>query len=90
MKVLKSNEIGGLQGILRLIRMLETESFIRIQFSVKHGAFTVPLTGEQSFVIFRSVQEALTNIMKHSNAREAEISFEAPGAVFFVLKLAIR
>lgn len=82
-KVLKSNEIGGLQGILRLIRMLETESFIRIQFSVKHGAFTVPLTGEQSFVIFRSVQEALTNIMKHSNAREAEISFEAPGGSVF-------
>ncbi|MBD7937707.1 MULTISPECIES: sensor histidine kinase [Cytobacillus] len=82
-KVLKTNEVGGLQGILRLIRKLETESFIRIHFSVKHGAFTVPLTGEQSFVIFRSVQEALTNIMKHSNAREAEVSFEAPGGSVF-------
>lgn len=82
-KVLKNNQVGGLQGVLRLIRKLETESFIRIHFSVKHGAFTVPLTGEQSFVIFRSVQEALTNIMKHSNAREAEVSFEAPGGSVF-------
>ncbi|GAF64290.1 hypothetical protein BTS2_1182 [Bacillus sp. TS-2] len=82
-KVLKSNDVGGLPGILRLIRKLETESFIRIHFSVKHGAFAVPLIGEQSFVIYRSVQEALTNIMKHSNAREAEIMFDAPGGSMF-------
>lgn len=82
-KSLKSRETGGLPGILRLIRKLEMESFIRIHFSVKHGAFTVLLTGEQSFVIYRSVQEALTNIMKHSNAREAEVIFEAPGGTIF-------
>ncbi|WP_404452071.1 sensor histidine kinase [Virgibacillus necropolis] len=82
-KSLKTGETGGLPGILRLIRKLEMESFIRIHFSVKHGAFTALLTGEQSFVIYRSVQEALTNIMKHSNAREAEIMFEAPGGIIF-------
>lgn len=82
-KSLKANETGGLPGILRLIRKLEMESFIRIHFSVKHGAFTAQLTGEQSFVIYRSVQEALTNIMKHSQAREAEIMFEAPGGSIF-------
>lgn len=82
-KMLKSNEVGGLPGVMRLIRQLETESFIRIHFSVKHGAFATALTGEQSFVIYRSVQEALTNIMKHSNAREAEIMFEAPGGSIF-------
>lgn len=82
-KSLKENEAGGLPGILRLIRKLETESFLRIHFSVKHGAFTAPLTGEQSFIIYRSVQEALTNVMKHSQAQEAEISFEAPGGGIF-------
>ena len=82
-KMLKSKDVGGLAGVLRLIRKLETESFIRIHFSVKHGAFAAPLTGEQSFVIYRSVQEALTNIMKHSNAREAEVMFEAPGGSIF-------
>lgn len=82
-KSLKGKETGGLPGVLRLIRKLEMESFMRIHFSVKHGAFTAPLSGEQAFVIYRSVQEALTNIMKHSTAREAEIIFEAPGGSIF-------
>ncbi|MGG0720514.1 histidine kinase [Robertmurraya massiliosenegalensis] len=82
-KSLKVNETGGLPGVLRLIRKLEMESLLRIHFSVKHGAFSAHLTGEQSFVIYRSVQEALTNVMKHSSAREAEISFEAPGGGIF-------
>lgn len=82
-KSLKANDTGGLSGILRLIRKLEMENMIRIHFSVKHGAFSAPLTGEQSFVIYRSVQEALTNIMKHSNAKEAEIMFEAQGNSIF-------
>ncbi|WP_078380654.1 sensor histidine kinase [Sutcliffiella halmapala] len=82
-KMLKRSDVGGLPGVLRLIRKLETESFIRIQFTVKSGAFAAPLTGEQSFIIYRSVQEALTNIMKHSNARAAEITFDAPGGSIF-------
>ncbi|GGB41033.1 sensor histidine kinase YxjM [Lentibacillus populi] len=82
-KSLKASDSGGLPGILRLIRKLEMESMIRIYFSIKHGAFTAPLTGEQTFIIYRSVQEALTNIMKHSNAKEAEIVFEAPGGSVF-------
>lgn len=82
-KSLKMREAGGLPGILRLIRKLEMESFFRVHFSVKHGAFSAPLSGEQSFVIYRSVQEALTNSMKHSQAREAMILFEAPGGSIF-------
>ncbi|SEH87157.1 Signal transduction histidine kinase [Halobacillus karajensis] len=82
-KTFKQQEIGGLQGVMRLIRKLELESFIRIHFSVHHGAFAAPLTGEQSFAIYRAVQEGLTNIMKHSQAREAQITFEAPGGSIF-------
>ncbi|MGN8644846.1 sensor histidine kinase [Gracilibacillus sp. HCP3S3_G5_1] len=82
-KSFKQNEVGGLQGLIRLIRKLEVERFMKINFSVKHGAFAAPLTGEQSFAIYRAVQEALTNIMKHSSTREAHISFEAPGGSIF-------
>ncbi|WP_231686879.1 sensor histidine kinase [Bacillus sp. JCM 19034] len=56
---------------------------MKIHFSVKHGAFAAPLTGEQSFAIYRAVQEALTNIMKHSATREAKIMFESPGGSIF-------
>lgn len=79
----KHEETGGLQGIIRLIRKLESDSFLRIRFTVDHGAFSAPLTGEQSFIIYRSVQEAMTNIMKHSKAREAKVVFEAPGNSVF-------
>ncbi|WP_017186626.1 sensor histidine kinase [Alkalibacillus haloalkaliphilus] len=82
-KTFKQKEIGGLQGVMRLIRKLEMESFLQIHFSVKHGAFAAPLTGEQSFVIYRCVQEGLTNIMKHSQAREAQITFDSPGGSIF-------
>ncbi len=79
----KQKEVGGLQGVIRLIRKLELESFMKINFSVKHGAFAAPLTGEQSFAIYRAVQEALTNIMKHSATREAQVLFESPGGSIF-------
>lgn len=82
-KAFRHGDSGGLQGIIRLIRKLESDSFLRIYFTVNHGAFSAPLYGEQSFAIYRSVQEALTNIMKHSKAREAKILFEAPGGTVF-------
>lgn len=79
----KQREVGGLQGVIQLIRKLEIESFMKINFSVRHGAFAAPLTGEQSFAIYRAVQEALTNIMKHSPTREAQVNFESPGGSIF-------
>lgn len=78
-KTFKQREVGGLQGVIRLIRKLEVENFIRISFSVKNGAFAAPLTGEQSFAVYRAVQEGLTNLMKHGPAREAQVTFDAPG-----------
>jgi signal transduction histidine kinase len=82
-KALKYNEAGGLSAIMGLIRKLEADSFFRVNFSVRHGAMSAPLSNTQSIAVFRAVQEALTNIMKHSSAREAEIMFEAPGGGVF-------
>lgn len=82
-KTLKHDEAGGVTAIIGLIRKLEAESFLRIQFSVKHGALSAPLGNEQMVIVYRAVQEALTNVMRHSQAREADIVFEAPGAIIF-------
>lgn len=78
-KAMKQEETGGLQAVLALIRRLEAESFLRIQFTVKDGALSTPLTNEQSIAIYRAVQEALTNAMRHSRSKTAEVLFEAPG-----------
>ncbi len=82
-KALKHDEAGGLSAILNLIRKLEAESFFRVNFSVMHGALSAPLNNTQSIAVYRAVQEALTNIMKHSSARDAQIIFEAPGGGVF-------
>lgn len=82
-KTLKQEEAGGLSAIIRLIRKLEAESYMRIQFSIRHGALTAPLGNEQVIAVYRAVQEALTNVMRHSGGREVEVVFEAPaGGVF--------
>ena len=82
-KTLKHDEAGGVTAIIGLIRKLEAESFLRVQFSVKHGALSAQLGNDQMVIVYRAVQEALTNIMRHSQAREAEIIFEAPGGSIF-------
>ncbi|WP_416150796.1 sensor histidine kinase [Salipaludibacillus sp. HK11] len=82
-KTLKQDGRGGLPAVIQLIRKLEAESLIRIHFTMRHGALTAPLRNDQAIAIYRAVQEALTNIMKHSRSREVNIRFEAPaGSVF--------
>lgn len=82
-KTLKHDEPGGVTAIISLIRKLEAENFLRIQFAVKHGALSAPLSNDQMVIVYRAVQEALTNIMRHSGAREADIAFEAPAGKVF-------
>jgi len=82
-KSLKQQKTGGLTAILNLIRKLEAEQFIRVHFTVQHGALSAPLSASQSIAVYRAVQEALTNLMKHSEAKEAFITFEAPGGGIF-------
>ncbi|REK76656.1 sensor histidine kinase [Paenibacillus paeoniae] len=82
-KALKDSETGGLSAVINLIRRLEVESYLRVNFNLRHGALTVPLTPAQSVALYRAVQESLTNMMRHSGAKEADIVFEAPGGGVF-------
>ncbi|GAA5416917.1 sensor histidine kinase LnrJ [Paraliobacillus ryukyuensis] len=82
-KTLKSEETGGLTAIIGLIRKLEAESHVRITFSIKHGALTAPLLNEQVVALYRVVQEALTNMMRHGEVKEATILFESVAQNYF-------
>lgn len=82
-KTLKNEEVGGLPAIIRLIRKLEAESHVRIEFVIKHGALSAALTNDQAVAVYRSVQESLTNMMRHSQTKEANIIFEVPAGKFF-------
>ncbi|RPF53295.1 sensor histidine kinase [Aquisalibacillus elongatus] len=82
-KTMDHEVIGGLPAIIRLIRKLETENFIRIHFSVRHRALSATLEVDQTVAVYRAVQEALTNVMRHGSEREVSILFESPGESIF-------
>ncbi|WP_374066090.1 sensor histidine kinase [Paraliobacillus sp. JSM ZJ581] len=86
-KTLKNEEEGGLSAIIRLIRKLEAESHVRITFSIKNGAFTAPLSNEQTVAVYRVVQESLTNMMRHSHVKEATILFESVANNYFQVEI---
>lgn len=87
-KALNQQETEGFQAILHLIRQWEAESFVRVQFSVGQGVLSVSFTNEQSVTIYRTVQEALTNAMRHGSSKEVHIAFEAPAGRVFRFEIA--
>lgn len=82
-KTLKSEQTTGLTAVIQLIRKLEAESHLRVSFHVQSGALSVPLTNAQSVALYRSVQEGLTNMMRHSQVRQASVEFQLIGDRFF-------
>ncbi|GMA08515.1 histidine kinase [Tetragenococcus halophilus subsp. flandriensis] len=75
-KTFKIEDTAGLQAVIQLIRKLEAESQLRIAITMKTGVVGVVLTNQQSVTLYRSIQEALTNMMRHSSSRQASVEFQ--------------
>lgn len=75
-KTLKSEETSGIQAVIQLVRKLELESRLRLSITMQTGVLGTVLSNQQSIVVYRSIQEALTNMMRHSASRQAEIEFQ--------------
>ncbi|MCQ6275022.1 sensor histidine kinase [Bacillus sp. V3B] len=73
-KALQTEENEGIATVVHLIRKLESESHIFVQFTMKQGILSVPFSNEKSVVLYRVIQEALTNAMRHSGAREVHVT----------------
>nr|WP_245251006.1 histidine kinase [Virgibacillus litoralis] len=84
-KALQREEHEGLATVVHLIRKLEAESHIQVQFTIKQGVLSVPLSNEKSVVLYRVIQEALTNAMRHAQSKEVHINLgrSATGAISF-------
>ena len=86
-KTLESTETHGLAAIVQLIRKLEAESQLLIQFTIKEGVLSVTHSNEQGVTLYRVIQEALTNVMRHSESKAVQIEIgQAPvdGIAFMV------
>ncbi len=68
-----------LESLVAYIRRYAAEFFedaaVKLKISTHGGIAEIPLSGEKRRDIFYTVKEALHNIMKHSGASEAELSF---------------
>lgn len=65
-------DLGILSGIEWLVDEFEKRSGIACQVKVEDGE--IDLAEDRSIVLFRILQESLTNISRHANARNVEIS----------------
>ena len=63
--------VGAIKGLI-----FRYEHITSIKFNVSMPAAILNLTSEYSFILYRVVQEALTNIAKYSQAKKASISLE--------------
>lgn len=86
-KALRSDETAGIQAIIQLIRKLESESHLEIRFIIQSGVLGVKLSNSQSVAVYRSIQEALTNMMRHSQTRQATIEFNVLGDRYLQFKV---
>ncbi len=82
-KALKEDNVTGIAAVIHLIRKLEAEQYVSISFSTRQNALSVSLSPKQATVVYRAIQESLTNVMRHSKGKEATIILEAPGTTHF-------
>ncbi|MFC4024738.1 sensor histidine kinase [Oceanobacillus longus] len=91
-KTLKAKESEGITTVVHLIRKLESESHLLVQFTIKQGVLSIPVTNKMSVVLYRVIQEALTNIMRHGETRDAHITLgkSAIGDIYFEISNPLR
>lgn len=80
---LKLDEGGLVPAIVRMVDRFSEETGIAVFFQNECGELT--LSPSQEIQIFRIVQEALTNVRKHSEARNARVLLSQSGGRYSVL-----
>lgn len=80
---LKIDEAGFEQTVSNLVERFRRETGIAVFF--QNECQTLALTPNQEIQVFYIIQEALTNIRKHSNARNVRILLNNEGDLYTVL-----
>jgi len=73
-KTLKFEAVSGIESVIQLIRKLESDHSLSVKFTTKQGVLRIRLSNEQNVVLYRSIQEGLTNAMKHGDTREVSVT----------------
>jgi signal transduction histidine kinase len=73
-RLLQVDEPRGIASIITLIKKLESENNIHVHFTTKQGVLQANLSNKQSAVLYRSVQEGITNAMKYGSSKAVHIT----------------
>lgn len=71
---LQHEEMEGISTVVHMIQKLEAESRMFIHFTTKQGVLSMRLSPEKNIVLYRVIQEALTNAMRHAQAKVVHIT----------------
>ncbi|QKS70344.1 hypothetical protein FLK61_26685 [Paenalkalicoccus suaedae] len=85
---IRSEELpGGIHAVIHLLRKLERESQMTVQWRAEDGFLSVPFTNDQQIAIYRFAQEGMTNAMKHGRTRQVELHVFVRGGRQAVLRM---
>jgi len=73
-RLMQAEELQGISALVHLIKKLESENAVHVHFTAKQGALRLQLSNLKNAVLYRTIQEGLTNAMKYGSTREVFIS----------------
>ena len=75
-KALRAEEPNGIASVIHLIKNLETNNHLKVSFTTKNGVLNMTLSNEVNIVLYRTIQEALTNVMRHGKGKQVDITLD--------------
>ncbi|WLR43283.1 histidine kinase [Bacillus carboniphilus] len=75
-RTLSNQEIIGLESVLQLIKKLESESHIQVDFNMGSGVLSQRFSNEINVTVYRVIQEAITNALRHGFTQKVEVSLK--------------
>lgn len=73
-RVLQVDETQGISSLVYLIKKLESENTVNVHCTTKQGVLSLPTSNLQNAILYRSIQEGLTNAMKYGSSKEVFIT----------------
>jgi len=73
-RLMQAEELQGISALVHLIKKLESENAVHVHFTAKQGALHAQLSNMKNAVLYRTIQEGLTNAMKYGSTRDVFIS----------------
>jgi len=87
-RLLQEEELQGISAVIHLIRKLESENAVYVHLTTKQGVLNFSINNLQGAILYRIMQEGLTNAMKYGSSKQVFIILgRSPiGHLFFEIK----